>query len=146
MKIFFRTSLLLVLALAGVQATAGAQEKPKTLQDRNRIATDEVRAQPPGTVYQLVRTRRAHWLATRGLHTMQTREATAFDGEPTTEALQPEIIVYVENSRVGSQESLRSIHTDEVDSLEYLNAQAATQRFGTGHPHGAILIRRRVTN
>ncbi len=145
MRSFVRTLLALVLALAGVQATAGAQAKPKTSQDRNRIDADEVRAQSPGTVYQLVRTRRPHWLATRGLHTMQTRAATTFDGEPTTEALQPEIVVYVENSRVGSQESLRSIHTDEVDSLEYLNAQVATQRFGTGHPHGAILIRRRVS-
>ncbi|MBA3578763.1 MAG: hypothetical protein H0W42_02150 [Gemmatimonadaceae bacterium] len=146
MKIFSRTSLLLVLALAGVQATAGAQEKPKTLQDRNRIATEEVRAQPPGSVYQLIRARRGHWLTTRGLSTLQTRSTLDPVLETTTASLTPEIIVYVDNTRVGSQESLRSINTDEVDSLEYLNAQAATQRFGTGHGHGAILIRRRVSN
>lgn len=146
MKMFSRTSLLLVLALAGVQATAGAQQKPRTLQDRNRINADEVRAQPPGSVYQLIRARRGHWLTTRGLSTLQTRSTLDPALEPTTASLTPEIIVYVDNTRVGSQESLRAIHTDEVDSLEYLNAQAATERFGTGHGHGAILVRRRVSN
>ena len=139
-------ALVLSVALAGVGATAGAQDKPKNLQNRNRIEADEVRAQAPGSLHQLIQSRRPHWLATRGLATMQTRTTTDPTFETTTASLAPEIIVYVDGSRVGSQSVLRSIQTDEVDSLEYLNAQDATTRYGTGHPYGAILIRRRVLN
>ena len=146
MRSFVRGALALLLVLAGAQATAGAQDKPKSLHNRNKIEADEIRAQTPGSVHQLIQSRRPHWLATRGLGTMQTRATLDPVGEATTASLSPEIIVYVDGSRVGSQSVLRSIQTDEVDSLEYLNAQDATTRYGTGHPYGAILIRRRVSN
>ena len=63
----------------------------------------------------------------------------------TTEAaVEPEIAVYVDEVRNGNQEVLRSMSLHAVDSIEYLNASSATQRFGTNHVHGAILVRRKV--
>lgn len=147
MRSVVRTALALLLAIVGIQASAEAQQKPKAaLQDRNRLSTDEIRAHTPGTVYQLIRARRPHWLSVRGQTTLQTRSAMNSVGEATTEGLAPEIVVYVDNAKFGSQDALRSIHSDEVDSIEYLNSNAATQRFGTGHAYGAIVIRRRVAN
>jgi hypothetical protein len=38
---------------------------------------------------------------------------------------------------------LEQIVASDVKQIEWLSASDATQRFGTGHPHGAILITRR---
>lgn len=140
-----RTTLAVLLALAGLQATAEAQAKPKQLGDRNRVNVEELRAAPATTVYEFVRARRAHWLSTRGQATLATRAMTDFTtGERAVVGVAPEVAVYVDGTKHGSQDVLRSMSTDDVDSMEYLDSSSATQRFGTGHAHGAIVIRRRV--
>jgi hypothetical protein len=65
---------------------------------------------------------------------------------PMTVGVQPMIIVYVDDVPRGSHDVLRSMSTDDVESIERLDAASATQRFGTGHEHGAIVIRRRSAN
>lgn len=145
MRSFTRNGIALMLALAGVQASADAQDKPKQPRDRNRITAEELQAASATTVYDFVRAKRAHWLSTRGQATLATRSMTDFTtGEATVVAAPPEIAVYVDGTKQGNQNMLRSIGTDEIDSMEYLDSMSATQRFGTGHVHGAILIRRRV--
>lgn len=146
MNVFARTTVALLLALAGAQATADAQAaKPRQVQDRNRISSEEIRSRPVTSLNDLIKSRRPHWLSTRGSATLQTRtQPDPFGGAPMTVGVQPAIMIYVDNVRHGSHEVLRSMSTDEVDSMEYLDAATATQQFGTGHEHGAIVIRRRV--
>ena len=137
---------MLAFAVGGIHATARAQSKPKQSRDRDKIELDEVRSHPSTNVYQLIKSARPHWLSTRGLTTLQTVRGANAVRRPTTMAVTPERIVYVDNSRFGTHASLRSLQSDDVASLEYLNANAATQRFGTGHAHGAILVYRRLLN
>lgn len=145
MNSLLRTAIALLLAVAGIQATAEAQSKPKPAQDRNRIETDEIRARPVSSLHDLIKSRRPNWLSVRGSATLRTRSAPdPYGGAPITVGVAPVIQVYVDNVRQGSVEILRSMSTDDVDSLEHLDAMTATQRFGTGHEHGAILVRRRV--
>lgn len=145
MHSFIRTAVAVVLAVAGLQATAEAQNKPKQSRDRNRVNVEELRAAPTTTAYEFVRARRAHWLSTRGQATLATRSMTDFTtGEAAVVGVAPEVAVYLDGAKHGSQDALRSMSTDEIDSMEYLDSSAATQRFGTGHVHGAIVIRRRV--
>ncbi|MCR4339874.1 MAG: hypothetical protein NUW01_08320 [Gemmatimonadaceae bacterium] len=145
MRSLARTAVAVLLALAGVQATAEAQTRAKPVQDRNRIDAEEIRARPVTSLNDLIKSRRPHWLSTRGSATLRTRTAAdPFGGPALNVGVEPAIIVYVDNVRHGSHEVLRSMSTDDVDSLEYLDAMTATQRFGTGHEYGAILIRRRV--
>lgn len=145
MRSLARTAVAVLLALAGVQATAEAQTRAKPVQDRNRIDAEEIRVRPVTSLNDLIKSRRPHWLSTRGLATLRTRTTPDLLGGPAlTVGVEPAIIVYVDNVRHGSHEVLRSMSTDDVDSLEYLDAMTATQRFGTGHEYGAILIRRRV--
>lgn len=144
-KSLVRGALAVTLALAAIQATAEAQDKPrKQLRDRNKVSVEELRSAPSTTVFEFVRARRSHWLSTRGQATLGTRMATDVTGAAVRLGVEPEIVVYVDNARQGGQSSLRSLSTEDVDSMEYLDASSATQRFGTGHPHGAIVIRRRV--
>jgi hypothetical protein len=140
---FIRTAVAVFLALAGLQATAEAQARPKP--DRNQLTSEEIRARPVGSVYDLIRSRRSNWLSTRGSATLRTRAAAdPYGGAPVTVGVEPVIIVYVDNVRQGTHEILRSMSTEDVESIERLDSMTATQRFGTGHEHGAILIRRRV--
>ena len=147
MHSYVRTTVAVLLALAGVQATAEGQAKPKA--DRNKLTSEEIRARPATTVYDLIRSRRPSWLSVRGSATFETRtvqDPFSASRKPMTVPAEPTIIVYVDNVRRGSQEVLRSISTDEVESMERLDAASATQRFGTGHEHGAIVITRRSAN
>lgn len=145
MKLFARTTVALLLALAGASVTAEAQDKKKKpAYDRNKLTAEEIRAAPATSTYQLIRSRRGNWLSVRGQASMQTVSGTdPYTGGSMKVGAPAEIVVYIDNVKYGSQESLRSLSTEDVDSIEYLNATSATQRFGTGHAYGAILIRRR---
>lgn len=146
MKTFARTTLAVLVALVAMQATAEAQDTRKKSRNRDKIEVDELRASPSTNLYQLIRSKRPHWLNTRGRATMATVSGTGLDGSAVTATAEPEIVVYVDNARFGTHESLRSLQSDDVDMLEYLNGVAATQRFGTGHVHGAIVVTRRRMN
>jgi hypothetical protein len=53
------------------------------------------------------------------------------------------VVVYSNNSRVGGTSALGDIPLSEVRRIEFLDASEATQRFGTGNTHGAILVTRK---
>lgn len=147
MKSIIRTTLAVVVAMAAVQSAAEAQDtRKKAPRNRDKIEAEELRALPSTNVYQLIKSKRAQWLNTRGATNYATVSGMGLDGSTVTNAAEPEIVVYVDNARYGTQESLRSLQTDDVEMIEYLNGTNATQRFGTGHLHGAIVITRRRLN
>lgn len=139
-----RTALVLLVMLFGAQATAEAQSTSKRTRDRNMLTAEEIEGSTAATVHQLIQQKRPHWLSTRGTATLRIQTRTDMAGQPFERAVDPEIIVYVDEVRNGNQEVLRSMPLEAVDSIEYLNAASATQRFGTNHPHGAILVRRKI--
>jgi hypothetical protein len=49
-------------------------------------------------------------------------------------------VLYVDGSRRGSANDLSSMMATEVEQLEYMSASDATNRYGTGHAGGAILV------
>jgi hypothetical protein len=46
-------------------------------------------------------------------------------------------------TRLGDTSTLSSVTASEVKTIEYLNPNDATQRFGGGHTHGAIIVTRK---
>jgi hypothetical protein len=48
--------------------------------------------------------------------------------------------VYVDDSRVGGVEQLRYIAISAVESMRYIDANAATARWGLDHEDGAIYV------
>jgi hypothetical protein len=50
------------------------------------------------------------------------------------------VIVYLDHSRLGNIEMLRTISIPTIRSMHYLDPGAATQRWGAGHSHGVILV------
>ncbi len=143
MKMFSRTSLLLVLALACVHSVAEAQSASKPRRDRDVLTVEEFSDASVSTVYELVRSKRPRWLSVRGSSTLRTAAGIDNLGQPMLYPAEAQIAVYIDDVKHGSQETLRSMSTNTVETIQYLDAASATQRFGTNHEYGAILIRLR---
>ncbi|MEO5903375.1 MAG: hypothetical protein ABIQ55_05120 [Gemmatimonadaceae bacterium] len=86
---------------------------------------------PGMTVYDLVSHLRPEYLRSRGANSL--RDLTP-----------PTAIVYVDNSKYGSLDTLRSMSADNVLQIQYFTANDAATRFGMDHAGGAILITTRI--
>ena len=54
-----------------------------------------------------------------------------------------DVVVYVDNTRMGGPSTLAHIPITDVKEIQYLNGPDATQRYGTGHGSGAIIVIRK---
>ena len=142
-------TLLLAGALGGALAgaiacassgSAGATAEPQTAvvpvpnrprRDPNLITAEELASRPTLTARQAIEQLRPQFLRIRGTTTL---------GNAQTEDV---IWVYVDCTRMGTVEVLNNIGTHEVREIRYLNPSEATNRYGTGHVQGAILVTRK---
>lgn len=117
-------AVLLVAGLAAACASSGSSGS----RDRNLISIEEISASQTSTAYDLVRQLRPHFLRISG--------PTSINSPSGPEV----IVVYLDGARLGGPETLQNIPTTDVASIQFLNASRATTRYGTGHPHGAIVV------
>jgi hypothetical protein len=54
-----------------------------------------------------------------------------------------DVVVYVDQTRMGGPSTLAQIPITDVKEIQYLSATDATQRYGTGHGAGAIIVIRK---
>jgi len=54
-----------------------------------------------------------------------------------------DVVVYVDNTRMGGPSTLAQIPITDVKEIQYLNGTDATQRYGTGHGSGVIIVIRK---
>lgn len=114
---------LLAALIAGCASTGQSTQNG----NRDLITSEEVAeaSNSTNTAYALVQRLRPHWLRKRGRHSIENPGY---------------IRVYVDGSRYGTPQDLRNLNVENVASLRFLNAAQATNRYGTGHDHGAILV------
>ena len=79
------------------------------------------------TAYEAVRLTRPQWLRTRSSPTL---------GNPNPSSP----VVYLDGVRVGKIDELERLRADVVEQMEYLSPTDATNRFGTNHEGGVILV------
>lgn len=125
-EIMRKPTLLAVAALVLTACAAGPSGSPRL--DSNRISRAEIEQAGPSSAYNLIQKLRPIWLRKRG--------QTSFTQEG-------DVSVYLDGTRMGERDSLRSVSTDTLESLEFMDARRATNRFGSGHVNGAILLRTR---
>lgn len=118
--------VLLVLALAACSGASAPQNGPATRYDRTRLTQQEIAATTAANAFEAVRILRPQWLRRRGAVSITQ---------------QSDIVVYVDDVRFGGPQSLQGLSAASVISIQYLDASSATQRWGTDHVHGAILVR-----
>ncbi len=93
--------------------------------EANLITREQIDQEGPANAYDIVQALRPLWLEKRG--------ATSFYNEG-------EIRVYLDGTSFGGIESLRGIHSDNIESITYLDERLASHRFGPGHEHGVIHV------
>ena len=122
--------LFLAIALilpAAANAQDSAKAKPKLKRNPDVISPQEIEAATEANdAYQLVNRLRPLWLTTRGVGSINLPVA--------------EVAVYLNGMRIGGPDALRDIPRTGVAEMRFLRGTDATQRFGTGHESGAILV------
>jgi hypothetical protein len=115
--------LLFLVMTSSACATGGAA----TSGQRNVIATAELEEFPTLTIYDVVERRRPEWLRSRGPISLSQPGA----GLP---------VVYLNNSRHGDLQSLRSLRASTAAEVRFFSGSEATQRWGTGVAGGVIAV------
>lgn len=125
MSLTRRITAGLVVAIALITAPqADAQEARR--RDTNRITQADLAELSITDTFDAVRSLRPTWLHQRGQSSM--RGST-------------EVRVYIDGVPRGTVETLRSLPLHTIASLQFFGAREATQRWGTDHATGVILVR-----
>jgi hypothetical protein len=111
-------ALALTLGTAGCASGGSGSTRPPGA-TTNRIVQAELEALPQMNALQAIERLRNQWLRTRSGDAPQ---------------------LYVDGARRSSISDLQSILSTEVEQMQYMSAGDATNRFGTGHTGGAILV------
>ncbi len=111
--------LFLVLTGCASRSTGG----PRL--NANLITRADIEETGPSNAFNIIQALRSNWLVKRG------RTSFVQEGE---------IRVYVDGSGPNSLDILRTIHSDNIESIRFMDERQATYRFGSGHEHGAILV------
>lgn len=121
-------ALSLPLLVSALSSCASAGQTPSEFGDPDVITREEIEESTASTAYDLVLNARPQWLRTRGLATLAQA------------AGEEDIVVYMNNARLGFRDAMRRVPLGAVQYLRFFNARQATYRWGGGHLHGAILI------
>jgi hypothetical protein len=92
---------------------------------RDLITRTDMETLSSGTALEIIQAMRPQWLRLRDEVSLMGRN---------------DLVVYVNNARMGGRASLRNIPLADVQSIRYFDSAAAYLRWGDGHGHGVILI------
>ena len=128
-------SFLAVLACLVAACTARAPGEltpgasPGIHPDHNLLTEQQLREHHFVTAYEAVAALRSSWLETRG---------------PDSFTSPSQVLVYLDESRLGSVETLRALPMTNVLSIRYIDGIAASARWGLDHGQGVILVSTRM--
>jgi hypothetical protein len=114
---------------AGGSSATQQSSRPRT--QRDRITSEELATIDVQNALQAVQRLRPNFLQTRG-------------GASSSITQGPQdVVVYVDQTRMGGPSTLAQIPITDVKEIQYLNGTDATQRYGTGHGSGVIIVIRK---
>lgn len=128
----FPLALIVIAAtLATACSSSGTSTKPAEVRPRTNVITlEEIQGvSSAGTAHDLIQRLRPGFL----------RQVTTLTFEGAGDGPR-DVIVFVDGMPRGGRPVLREIAAQDVARIERLSAAEATTRFGTGYPHGVILI------
>jgi hypothetical protein len=116
---------------AGETQTAVVSSPQRPRKDPNVITEAELASRSTLTARQAIEQLRPQFLRTRGTTTLGNAQTADV------------IWVYFDGTRMGTLDVLNNIGVHEIREIRYLNPSEATNRYGTGHVQGAILVSRK---
>lgn len=115
--------LVLLLWACGPAGPPPAAE-PR-FRDRTVLTHEELNRVAYANAYQAVETLRSNWLRTRG---------------PSSPGNPGQVLVYLNNTRLGGVETLRGISPQEIVYIRYYDPASAAGRWGRDVANGVILV------
>lgn len=100
------------------------------------ITASELAESGAQNLYQAVQILRPQWLRARPRTTMGASSSRTGGGS-TADAT----VVYLDQTRYGGLSSMQQLTLGGVQEMRFYDGVEATNRFGTGHTAGAIVIR-----
>jgi hypothetical protein len=122
-----RFALLVLILLTPACASRRSGNTPGP--DRNLITREQIQQHRFNNAYEAVQALHANWLSTRGTDSFQNPG---------------EVLVYLDNMRLGGVEKLREIGSATIGSIRYYDGISASARWGLDHGHGVIFVSTRV--
>jgi hypothetical protein len=93
--------------------------------DRNKITSEQLARVPANNAYEAIRVLQPQWLDSRGANSIGAGAATT-------------AIVFVDGTRGGDLEFLRSVPINTLAEIRFLSPGEASARYGMGLPRGVI--------
>jgi hypothetical protein len=108
--------------------------------DPSLLTRYEIVAAGARNVFELVQAERPQWLRQRGQNTLRLGTVIGPRGDEFEAMTQIPIVVYHDGIRLGDVTTLRNIPTQQIASVRFVGAREATQRWGSDHTAGVILL------
>ncbi|MFI5256434.1 MAG: TonB-dependent receptor plug domain-containing protein [Gemmatimonadales bacterium] len=115
--------MMLVLGSIGCASAPKAGTTPKL--DHSVLTPADFQDRHYPSAYEIVEALRSNWMNTRGADSFYSPSV---------------VLVYLDNVKLGSIETLRTIEPSVIARIEHFDGPAATARWGVGHAGGVILI------
>jgi len=118
------------MALTACASSGGGASAAK--QNPSVISMEEIVESSASNAYEVIQRLRPNFLRTRG----------AVHGTPgAANAVEMvDLVVYLNENRLGGSDQLRQIATGDIKEIRYFNSSEATTKWGTGHSAGAIQV------
>jgi len=119
----------LILALVAAAGCASSKTSAQTAAPHrstgNVVGGEELTGTGATNVYEALQRLRPQWLTSARI-----RRGGSGD----------ELVVYLDSNRYGTLTSLQQLSVGGIQEVRYYGASEATNRFGTGHTGGAIVV------
>ena len=115
--------MLLITLLVSACASSGGGG-PRL--DRNLLTREQIQDTNRQNIYEVVESLRSNWLRTRGPTSLTSRDA--------------EVLVYIDDNRLGGVETLRTINASVVEYIRWFDGITATGRWGLDHGAGVVYV------
>lgn len=117
---------LATFALASLVTGCAAAGTGSPRVDRNMLTREQIVATNRQNAFEVVESLRSNWLRSRGPTSLQGPDA--------------QVQVYIDDSRLGTVETLRTISTSTIQYIRWFDGIAATGRWGLDHGAGVIFV------
>ena len=129
---YFSRRVLVAAIVALTACASGGGVATAAKQNPNVISMEEIIESSASNAYEVIQRLRPNFLRTRG----------AVHGTPgAANAVEMvDLVVYLNENRLGGSDQLRQIATGDIKEIRYFNSSEATTKWGTGHSAGAIQV------
>lgn len=126
-------SVLFPLVFVAACASGGADRTPRVFAARDVLTPAQIERVRAVNAYDAVERLKSNWLRLRGSTQVPVGPGQLFIREN-------QILVYVDNQKLGGVEQLRAIEIAAVEYIRFFSPAEASSRWGMNHGGGVIFV------